>query len=201
MRYLFFDTAINGYYTLSCLHQTFPGGVKLIAAEEKISDDAAPFIFEIDLEKLGNLAVQPGIFLHKIMVVESEHSINLVQQHYSQFVVQEIKGKPFFFRFWAADIFQKFAATCDAEQLKEIFGRAISFTLSTDEQDRSLVFSFDGHKLQVKSLYKPLLPVEKNTAQPAVETITAATVLSAPAEPVSAAPQQEEKKPPRRFFY
>lgn len=196
MKYLFFDTAINGYYTLILLQKEFPNYMPLISPEEKISDDVAPFIFEMDDEKLAVVSKADHASLQKIILFESDLPLAAVQNYYTKFVVQKLNGKPFYFRFWASNVLKKFLATCDTDQLKEFFGSVQKFICEDEDPAYTLTFSFDGKKLVTK---------KANTGsafacnQEAVAAEVSPTVSNDNSDNKPDTAPQEKK--PRRFIY
>jgi hypothetical protein len=193
MQYLFFDTAVNGYYTLLILKKEFPGFLSLINSVENISDDNAPFIFEVDTKKLVDVLLMPDVSLKEIILLDSTQSLAFIQNYFSRFVVQTIKGKQFYFRFWAANVFRKYITTSNTMQLKEFFGPVQQFSCSDENPSFELLFSFDGNKLITQRVAAgEIFSSAKNTTDetdiPGVTNIKEENTIP-------------QKKTPRKFFF
>ncbi len=198
---MFFDTAVNGYYTLTFLQKELKNFKPLIPAAEKISDDVAPFIFEVDNEKLSVFFLNKSISLEKIIIIQSNEAIGILQNYFSRFVIQEIKGRPFYFRFWTANVFIKFIKTCDAKQLKEFFGPVQKFVCS-DEDDPAFAFhfSFNGTKLVTNRVAADFAVTTSEEVQ--ANAVSSNTVADTDKDTgLTAITTEQEKRPPRRFIY
>jgi hypothetical protein len=152
MVYIFFDTAVNGYYTLTLLRKEFGVCLPLMPAEEGIADDVAPFIFEVEYKQLDTFLSSNGVTLKEIVLVESPEPISVIQSYFSKYVVQTVKERQFYFRFWSSTIFKKFILSCDAKQLTDFFGPVQNFICEHEDPSARLIFSFDGKSLSINKL-------------------------------------------------
>jgi len=149
---MFFDTAVNGYYTLTILKKEFTAHLPLIPAQEKIAEDVAPFIFEIEPEKMKEFSALNNILVKEIILLDSTSSLQDIQNHFSQFVVQTIKDRQFYFRFWSDKVFKKFIASSNPQQVKEFFGPVQLFVCEDDNPSCALVFSFQAARLVTEKI-------------------------------------------------
>lgn len=195
MQYLFFDAAVNGYYALTLLKEAFQTWLPLMPAEEKIAEDVAPFIFEADHGQLSSFFQLNTVAYREIVLFTSAAALQEVQTHFSQFVIQEIKGRPFYFRFWSASVFKKFIESCNAEQLKSFFGPVQRFVCPDEHASLSIAYSLDGDRLSVTR-------AESNTnTTNAVNTGQAAQRLPGDNNPVTEITVElNSRKPARKFF-
>ena len=188
MQYIFFDTAVNGYYTLDVLKKKLNNFVPLIDASEKISDDVAPFIFEINDRLLEEIFSMNDLSLKEILLFESPATILEIQNHFRRFTVQKINDRQFYFRFWSAIIFKKFITGCEIQQLKEFFGPVQKFICAGVDGAFSTQFSFNGKQLLPERLpNRTILSPGKEAGE---EQYAAETGIN-----------RDEKKPPRKFIY
>jgi len=194
---MFFDTAVNGYYTLIILKKEFPEFLALINSEENISDDNAPFIFEVDAKKLVDVLSMPNVSFKEIILFDSTESLAFIQNYFSRFVVQTIKGKQFYFRFWAANVFRKYITSSNTMQLKEFFGPVKQFICEDEDIAFALIFSFNGNKLITEKVAADtIFKTTKETEKPAVLQFQQSKDDSEKKND-----NQPQAKPKRRFFY
>lgn len=193
---MFFDTAVNGYYTLTILKKELQNFTPLIASQENISDDAMPFIFETEYEKAASVLSTKNTSFKEIVFFESKETINILQNYFSSFVVQTIKEKQFYFRFWAANVFRNYISACNAKQLTEFFRLTKRFICEDDDAAFTNTYSFDGKQLITEKMPTNLIA--------AISTQTTDADLTAAAdsknEPAKDNIQQPQKKPSRKFF-
>lgn len=196
MKYLFFDTAVNGYYTLICLKNELPVWKPLMSEQEKILDDVAPFIFKLEEDAWQIILKNDLASLKKIIFLQTNESITELQGHFQKFAVQTIKGRQFYFRFWEADVFKKFVNTCNAKQLKDFFGPVKAFVCADENGTSSLQYSFNGTKLMIEKIAAEIIATKKE-----IELEVISEPVKSETANVEIATPAPGKKAPRKFFY
>ena len=197
MRYLFFDTAVNGYYTLTVLKEQLPSFLPLMGKEENISENAAPFLFEVNDEKLAHFLSTEHITFKDILFLESNETLAAVQAYFNRFVVQTINGQEFYFRFWSATVFKKYIATCNPKQLADFFRIVDTFSCDDNEPSSTVRYSFDGRKLIIEKVANNALNLNTREQQ---NPQNIAQQESNGNNDKNVDTQQAEKKVKRKFF-
>jgi hypothetical protein len=83
----------------------------------------------------------------------STASLDEVRSHFRRFLmVLDHTGKSFYFRLYDPRVLRVFLPTCDAEQLKTLFGPIDAFLVEDEDPSRALMFSLDGESLKTKVL-------------------------------------------------
>ena len=190
MQYLFFDTALNGLYALSKMKETMPVYLPLLAKEENISDEVAPYIFQLNSEEPGYVDEVPGINLKEILFLNSEENIKEVRNHFQKMTVQNIKGKPFYFRFWCEKVFKKYIISCDEFQLSAFFGTVKYFVCNDDDTSQLLFYKLDKSRLVIEKKKKE---IEMDPKVVDKETTDNKTFIDLDVIPTT-------KRTPRKFF-
>lgn len=80
-------------------------------------------------------------------------SLDEVRAHLRRFLmVLDPLGKQLYFRLYDPRVLRVFLPTCDAEQLKMLFGPIDAFLVENEDPATALAFSLDGDTLQTKTL-------------------------------------------------
>jgi hypothetical protein len=170
MKYLIYDCALNGLYTLIRLQQTYPVNVSLFkGTRDEVLFDVAPHIFLVDdkiKEKLGN---DEDISLKQILIVESDQPLKVLHDHFKEFIYQKVNKRISYFRFWDPRVLKKFLPSCSDLQLKLFFAPIRRFLLEDEIAGFYLFFERQQNKLNSGKI-----PVEREQPKPAkAEVMTA----------------------------
>lgn len=149
MKFLIYDTALNGPYTLMILQKYYSVNQSLFkGTKDEAIMDVSPWLFQIDDQLEKNLSNEIAIALQSVLLVESKKDMQSVCAHFKSFIYQTINGREYFFRFWDARVLKKFLPTCDKKQIAELFGPIDHFIIEADSQEESIKFSHVNGTLQ-----------------------------------------------------
>lgn len=83
--------------------------------------------------------------------VQSEASLNDLQRHFRSFLtVYDEEGKPLYFRFYDPRVLRVYLPTCNAGEIKAVFGPVGTYLLEDEDASILLRFSGTNGKLQVE---------------------------------------------------
>ncbi len=112
--------------------------------------EVAPYL--IQLEKGAGFTqwiLQEGWGNHWGVFVVSRENIRTLRGHFRSLVkVRDEEGAPMIFRFYDPRVLRKFLATCEAEELSEVFGPTEGFLLEAKDPAELLWFRLDGGQLK-----------------------------------------------------
>lgn len=136
-----FSFLLNSYLNYSCLYSG------TLAPELEI---AAPYLVQLEYEDRfsRDLIEQSwgnswGVFLR------CDAGLQKLRRHLRGFlIVQDPRGRRMLFRYYDPRVLRVYLPTCNAEELRKIYG-PISTCWTEDEQAQALLeFRFDGRKLE-----------------------------------------------------
>ncbi len=160
MNYIIYDTALNGLYTLTVLQQQYPVHQSLFkGTKDAALIDVAPFVFLLNDngEKLNG---NPELSFKAMLVVDSNYEIEIVADHFREFIYQKVNGRICYFRFWDARVLKKFLPGCTELQLRLFFKTVNNITLKDEDPGYVLQYRVEYSKLYLdKALAKEICPV------------------------------------------
>jgi hypothetical protein len=171
MNYLIYDSALNGTYTLMMLQKHYPNHQSLFKkTKDEMLNDVAPYLFLVD-DNGEKLKEEIEISLKETMVVQSFQPLDILADHFREFIYQKVNGRVCYFRFWDARVLKKFLPMCTEMQLR-LFFRPVSNIIMADEiPGEVLQYSVQYSKLYIsKGLSKGMFPVIEAVADMAVTT-------------------------------
>lgn len=153
MRYLIYDTALNGFPTLLGLQKYYEVNQSLFkGTKDEVIMDVSPWLLLIDDKLKENLSNETDVSMHFTLQVEAEGDIHRVATHFKKFIYQTIDGREYFFRFYDARVLKKYLPTCDEDQLIAFFG-PIKYLMAEGDTDGELVqYSLEGGMLKQKKI-------------------------------------------------
>ena len=116
--------------------------------------DVAPYLLALDPKsELAAWLFGEGWGQSWGIHVVSAAPIDEVRTHFRHFLmVLDHMGKAFYFRLYDPRVLRVFLPTCDAEQLRALFGPIEAFIVEDDDPERALVFTLEGEMLKTKAL-------------------------------------------------
>lgn len=82
------------------------------------------------------------------ILIASEASLEDLRHHFRHFLmVLDESGKALYFRFYDPRVLRIFLPTCDAEQLRSLFGPVTAFLVEAEEPGHALKFTLAGGDL------------------------------------------------------
>ncbi len=88
-----------------------------------------------------------GIFAHSV------YSITSIRKHFRSFLtVYDEAGNPMLFRYYDPRVLTKYLPTCDAAELKILFGRVNAYFAESEDASNLFRFRFADEKLQQQKL-------------------------------------------------
>jgi len=191
MKYLCYDSALNGVYTLLLLQKEYAAHTSLFkdTKDEKLWD-VAPWIFALDDDAQNVFAKWNDDYncsLKRCLIIETPVSLNELKIHLQQFIYKKTEGITYFNRFWDAAVLPKQLGRMNTKQLADFFeeikniyahngATALKYTL--DKKDRLV-----EDTISIKQIFSGENEVdEEKTTEPSTTT-----------------PDKQEK-PRRRFF-
>lgn len=175
MVYILFDTALNGLYTLMILQKNYPENRSLFeGTKDKDLSDVAPYIFKVDqsfFEKMSD----PYISIEAMVVIESESKMEILLDHFHQFMYKKINGRENYFRFWDARVLARFLPACNESMLADFFeGISCFYSMEIKENSIKKYFIRRG-KLQTEILAMSKLFVLPGEVESEPDDVNAAT--------------------------
>lgn len=141
MRYLIYDTALNGLPTLLVLQKYYTVNQSLFkGTKDEALIEASPWLFRVDSEQDGNLSEEMDLSMLFTLQFDSAGDIHALSTHLRKFIYQVIDGREYFFRFYDARVLKKFLPTCDEEQVLEFFGPIDQFMIGGDTENEVIQF-------------------------------------------------------------
>ena len=141
MRYLIYDTALNGFPTLLGLQKYYEVNQSLFkGTKDEVIMDVSPWLLQIDDKLEENLSNETDVTMHFTLQLEAEGDIHGVATHLKKFIYQTIDGREYFFRFYDARVLRKYLPTCDEDQLIEFFGPVDRFIVGGDTENEVIQF-------------------------------------------------------------
>lgn len=188
MKYILYDTALNGPYTLLLLQKKYPVMLSLFAGtkDESLSE-VAPYLVTVD-DMLSELETEPLVSLRAIVHIETAAGIQTLATHLQQFIYGQTNGRDYFFRFWDARVLQKYLPRLDAERVAVFFECIDSVTLTDETAGTLHRYSFRREKLHIEEVHsagkaeKGLLQEDTGSTKDQPDAIV-------------------NEKPRRKFFY
>ncbi len=112
--------------------------------------EVAPYLIQLEKgAKFTQWVLQEGWGDHWGVFVVSKENIRTLRGHFRSLVkVRDEEGEPMFFRFYDPRVLRKFLATCEAEELSEVFGPTECFFLEAEDPEELLWFRLDGGHLK-----------------------------------------------------
>jgi hypothetical protein len=150
MKYLIYDTALNGLPTLMILQKYYAVNQSLFkGTKDEALIEASPWLFLVDSEQDENLSAETDLSMEFTLQVEFVGDIHTLSVHLKKFIYQMIDGREYFFRFYDARVLRRFLPTCDEDQLIEFFGPVKYFITEGDGPGEPIQFSLkDGTLIQ-----------------------------------------------------
>src|SRR5882757_246936 len=101
MRYLIYDTALNGLTTLLVLQKYYEVNQSLFkGTKDEVLMDVAPWLLQVDDRLDENLGNETDVSMQFVFSLECPGDINMVSTHLKKFIYQTINGREYFFRFY-----------------------------------------------------------------------------------------------------
>jgi len=141
MRYLIYDTALNGFPTLMGLQKYYEVNESLFkGTKDEVIMDVSPWLLQIDDQLSENLSKETDFSMQFTLQVEAVGDIHRVATHLRKWIYQTIDGREYFFRFYDARVLRKYLPTCDEDQLIEFFGPVDRFIVGGDAENEVIQF-------------------------------------------------------------
>ena len=149
MKYLIYDTALNGLSTLLVLQKYYAVNQSLFkGTKDEVLMDVSPWLFRIDDRLDENLGNERDVAMQFVLSLDCPGDINMVSAHLKKFIYQAIEGREYFFRFYDSRVLGKFLPTCDRDQLIEFFGPVKYFISEGESAKEAIQFSQANGVLQ-----------------------------------------------------
>ncbi len=112
--------------------------------------EVAPYLIQLEKgEEFTQWVLKEGWGNHWGVFVVSKENIRTLRGHFRSLVkVKDEDGEPMIFRFYDPRVLRKFLATCEAEELSEVFGPTEEFVLEAEDPEELLWFRLDGGELK-----------------------------------------------------
>lgn len=187
MRFLLYDTALNGEYTWVLLQKQYPVNMSLFKGtrDERLYD-VAPHVFQVDAHVPEKISGPLVSLQNKVVMVTHSHLEELVK-HLQQFIYKQVNGREHYFRFWDARVLKPYLEECSTAQAARLFGPVEAFLLKEEHQQQAMQYRLKGTTLQALPLDATYLFEETTPVQPA-------------APQTGTGVQQNRQKPGRSFF-
>jgi hypothetical protein len=151
MEYIIYDAALNGTYTLLILQKNYPKHRSLFkGTKDEILMDVAPYIFKIDEDFWKKMDSYSEISLKSTLGIDSRQDIDVLFEHFRDFVYQKIDGRECYFRFWDPRVLKKFFPSCTPTQLQMFFGPVQSFFMEDENPGYVLQYQYRQNKLHIE---------------------------------------------------
>jgi hypothetical protein len=146
MKYLCFDTAINGIYTLLLLQKEYPTQQCLFQGTKDANIwDAAPWLFMAEDNPYDKIK-DPIASLRNCVFFESTEKIDPLREHLQFFIYKTVKDNEYFFRFWDARVLIKYLSAGTQADLEAFFGDVIDSIYLDEENKENLLRLFINKK-------------------------------------------------------
>lgn len=164
MKYLFYDSALNGEFTLIQLMQRYPKHINAFSGtDDENIWDAAPWLFELNSNPY-ELRNQPMIRLaHCIIFETNDHVKNILDFLQSKIYLKET-GQDKYFRIWDARVLLKQIKSWDRDELKDFFSVFDHFYTENENPDFLNKWQWNGGN-QVEAI-----KISKTEALPLIKT-------------------------------
>jgi len=122
MKFLCYDTALNGTYTLLLLQKEYPIHRCLFqGTKDENIWDAAPWLFAIDSFDFSKIEQDPVSSLKEYTIFETSDKIEDLCEHLHQFIYKIVDGREVYYRFWDARVLQRTLPEYSESKLKTFF--------------------------------------------------------------------------------
>ncbi len=146
MVYLLYDTALNEEYTRIQLQALYPSHGSLFeGTQDETLLDVAPYLFLIDADFLVKVK-NPLYRLDDVMYLETTAGLEELRTHFQQFIYRRVHQQAYYFRFWDARVFKKYADEQAGQSMESFFGLCEAFILDDDGQQGMLRYSLSRQK-------------------------------------------------------
>lgn len=141
---------------LSSLYQNQPECVCLYAGElEPDMAEVAPYLIRLHRNsEFTNWVIGQGWGRHWGIFAVSQADLRTLRSHFRKFLmVYDSDGKPLYFRYYDPRVLRVYLPTCNAEELKTVFGPVEYYLLEDEEPNAALRFrNSSGILMQEKLL-------------------------------------------------
>ena len=202
MKYLVFDSAINGVYTLIQLQKKYPTHVNLFKDKEADSLwNVAPWIFEMDEydynDGWNGEHDHILISLKRCLVIETPVKLNSLNGHLQQFIYKTIEGRIHYNRFWDAKVLQQQLAKFDTKQLLDFFEEIECLYIEDENRDQLQKYFLDKRdRIAIQPISKEVLFTGSKKESKSTKDIEGKKEETE----MKDKPKLEEKPKTRRFF-
>lgn len=189
MVYLLYDTALNEEYTRIQLQALYPvHGSLFEGTKDEALQDVAPFLFLIDAE-FPEKVNAPLFRLDDVMYVETVATLEELRTHFQQFIYRHVHQQAYYFRFWDARVFRRYADEQAGQSMEAFFGPCEALILDDDAKQGMLRYSLSRQKnIMISRLARNDFFASITNQSPAKP------------EPDSSSSTTDSPKPKRRFF-
>lgn len=142
---------------LQTLHQHQPEYVCLYRGQlEPDIASVAPYLVQIHSgTPLTHWLIKNGWGEHWGIYALTDADLTAMRKHFRKFLtVHDSEGKPLLFRYYDPRVLRIYLPTCNAEELRTIFGPVSSYLVEGEDANTLLSFQFDKNELQQRQ--KPL---------------------------------------------
>ncbi len=110
----------------------------------------APYLVQLQSEDpFTQWLLDSGWGKSRYVFVRSSATLNELKRHFRTFLtVYDEEGKSFFFRFYDPRVLRVYLPTCNAAEIKTVFGPVESFVVEEEDPSVLLHFSRAGEELQ-----------------------------------------------------
>jgi hypothetical protein len=112
--------------------------------------EAAPYLIQLDFDsELTKWIINQGWGKHWGIFAVSRASIRILRGHFRKFLmVYDPEGKPLYFRYYDPRVLRVYLPTCNAEELKTVFGPVQYFLFEDEDPNSALQFKSVSGVLQ-----------------------------------------------------
>mgnify|MGYP002401687786 CR=1 FL=1 len=120
--------------------------------------EVAPYLVRLQIgHPFTKWVLSEGWAEHWGIFVQTSADLRSLRRHFRNFLmVKNPEGKRLYFRFYDPRVLRLFLPTCDAQQLKVLFGPIDAYLCEADDPGQVLHWRLDGGTLKKQSL--PLAP-------------------------------------------
>ncbi len=114
----------------------------------------APYLVLLQPEDLfTHWLLDKGWGKSRVSFIRSSAALNELNRHFRNYLtVYDEEGKSYFFRFYDPRVLRTYLPTCNAEELKTIFGPVENFIVEGEDPSLLLHFSMAGEALQKETV-------------------------------------------------